>query len=135
MCFRSASASLPSPQLEQRSVRISDDRYNRDLRRHNLAMRLIHHRARTETITRWTGLSAFRIRALFHAYPEVDDGTRNTRHRGAAPRTLSFFSKSPRHELEAVTLAICCHIAGILPRHPIPDADRTVPGIEAGEKL
>jgi hypothetical protein len=43
-------------------MRVSDDRYTRDRERLDLALRLIHHEARTFTIRQWTGLSDDRIR-------------------------------------------------------------------------
>jgi len=113
-------------------VRISDDRYNRDIRRHTLAMRLIRHQARTDTIQRWTGLSAFRIRALVHTYT----GERAVqRHRGAAPRKLSVFYKSTDHEIQGLALAICYQLEGLIPKQPVLDAARAFPGLEAGERL
>ncbi|MGO8854603.1 MAG: hypothetical protein ACLQO1_02655 [Steroidobacteraceae bacterium] len=45
-------------------MRVSDDRYTRDRQRLDLALRLIHHEARTFTIRQWTGLSDDRIRKV-----------------------------------------------------------------------
>ncbi|MGO9425633.1 MAG: hypothetical protein ACLP6Z_09600 [Steroidobacteraceae bacterium] len=45
-------------------MRVSDDRYTRDRERLDLALRLIHHEARTFTIRQWTGLSDDRIRKV-----------------------------------------------------------------------
>jgi hypothetical protein len=42
-------------------MRISDDRYSRDRLRLDLALRFIHHEARTHTIRAWTGLTDDRI--------------------------------------------------------------------------
>jgi hypothetical protein len=46
-------------------MRIHDDRYNRDRRRHEVALRFIQHEARTHTIRAWTGLTDDRIRKLY----------------------------------------------------------------------
>jgi hypothetical protein len=116
-------------------VRISDDRYNRDIRRHTLAMRLIRHQARTDTIQRWTGLSAFRIRALVHSYTEETGTSSVRRHRGAAPRKLSVFYKSPDHEIQSLALAICYQLEGLIPKDPVRAAADAFPGVEAGERL
>jgi hypothetical protein len=116
-------------------MRIFDGRYSRDLRRHNLALRLIVHQARTATIERWTGLTPFRIRAMFHAYAESADRELHPRHRGAAPRRPTFFFKSPRHEFEAANFAICCHMTEALPRTATPHPERTLPSLEYGERL
>ena len=45
-------------------MRISDDRYSRERARMELALRFLHHEARTQTIRAWTGLSDDRIRKL-----------------------------------------------------------------------
>ena len=49
-------------------MRILDNRYSRDLRRHDLALRMIRHELRTATIIAWTGLSETRIRGLYRSY-------------------------------------------------------------------
>ena len=45
-------------------MRVSDDRYSRDLHRMDLARRMIRLEARTFTIRQWTGLSDDRIRKV-----------------------------------------------------------------------
>ena len=45
-------------------MRIHDDRYNRDRRRFEVALRFIQHEARTHTIRIWTGLTDDRIRKV-----------------------------------------------------------------------
>src|SRR5512147_885010 len=50
------------------TMRISDDRYSRDRLRLDLALRFIHHEARTHTIRAWTGLTDDRIRKLYRTY-------------------------------------------------------------------
>ena len=49
-------------------MRITDDRYTRDRQRFDLALRMIHHEARTCTIRTWTGLTDDRIRKLYRSY-------------------------------------------------------------------
>jgi hypothetical protein len=49
-------------------MRISEDRYDRDRQRLELALRLLTHEARTQTIRVWTGLSDDRIRKLYRSY-------------------------------------------------------------------
>jgi len=46
-------------------MRISEDRYERDRQRLELALRFLTHEARTQTIRVWTGLSDDRIRKLY----------------------------------------------------------------------
>jgi hypothetical protein len=46
-------------------MRISENRYERDRQRLELALRFLTHEARTQTIRVWTGLSDDRIRKLY----------------------------------------------------------------------
>ena len=70
-------------------VRISDARYTRDLRRYQLAWRLVRHEVRTRTIERWTGLSMHRIRNLYGAYAAGASERERSPLRGKAPYTVS----------------------------------------------
>lgn len=81
-------------------MRISDERYVRDLRRLNLAMRLIQFEARTRTIRECTGLGDDRIRRLCHSYlPRRAGGC--GRHRGCSPRAVLRIVMSPRLSIDA----------------------------------
>ncbi len=108
-------------------MRISDDRYTRDRLRLDLALRLIHHEARTCTIRQWTGLSDDRIRKLYRSYVADCDADRDTgpvaRHRGKSPRQTAFFFRNADLHFEAVQLASLYLIHGLL--------DATAKGIES----
>jgi hypothetical protein len=109
-------------------VRITDNRYLRDLTRLDLARRLIEHRARTKTIAAWTQLSPYRIRQLCRDYGYTGD------HRGVPPKRIAHFWRSPQMQIEAASLAGICKVMGVLPRTRIPNvADFTVPA--RGERL
>ena len=92
-------------------MRISDDRYNRDRLRLDVAMRFIRHEARTRTIRQWTGLTDDRIRKLYHAY--IRNGGRTTRHRGKSPRQAAFFTRSMRMRREAAVFASVSSLFGL----------------------
>ena len=94
-------------------MRISDDRYNRDLVRYDLARRLIKHQARTQTIRMWTGLTHDRIRKLYRTYPPME---RVRRRRGKSPRAISFFLRTHRRKFESGLLASMFSIFDALPR-------------------
>jgi hypothetical protein len=95
-------------------MRISDDRYTRDRERMDLALRLIHHEARTFTIRQWTGLSDDRIRKLYRSYV-LHDGARGVlRHRGKSPRQAAFFFRSPELRFHAANLASLFVLYGLL---------------------
>src|SRR4030095_7456113 len=74
-------------------MRILDHRYNRDLRRHDLALRMIRHEVRTATIMAWTGLSGTRIRRLYRSY--IPEGAiAALRHRGPPPTSVELLLRS-----------------------------------------
>jgi hypothetical protein len=95
-------------------MRVSDDRYTRDLQRLDLARRLIHHEARTFTIRQWTGLSDDRIRKLYRSYVLDQDARRILRHRGKSPRQAAFFFRSTELNFHAAQLASLFVVYGLL---------------------
>lgn len=113
-------------------MRVSEDRYTRDLRRYNLAVRLIRHEARTQTVCDWTGLSVDRVRTLYRSYP----GDREVyRHRGPSPRRLDLMLETPAMRNECASITSLCRMLGVLPKAPIPNARRALPGVPTGERL
>jgi hypothetical protein len=98
------------------AMRISDDRYSRDLHRFELALRFIKLEARTHTIRLWTGLSDDRIRKLYHSYGSVHGEPVVRRHRGKSPQQAAWFTRSAQVAEEAAALAgICCMFDVISP--------------------
>lgn len=94
-------------------MRISDDRYSRDRLRLDLALRFIHHEARTHTIRAWTGLTDDRIRKLYRTYlHELGGGI--ARHRGKSPRQASFFTRTLRMRREAAVFASVSSLLGLI---------------------
>lgn len=117
-------------------MRISDDRYSRDRQRFDLALRFIQHEARTRTIRTWTGLTDDRIRKLYRSYLAEEAGAHLTRHRGKSPQQAGFFVRSPLMRQETAVLASVCYLLGVVPPGPaLPDAQRTLPGMQRGEAL
>jgi hypothetical protein len=80
-------------------MRITDDRYARDRARHDIALRMIRHEARTGTIRENTGLSDDRIRKLYQSYvAKRPTDAAKKRRRGKAPRTATYFTRTlPLH--------------------------------------
>jgi hypothetical protein len=95
-------------------MRISDDRYSRDLQRIDLALRLIGHEARTFTIRQWTGLSDDRIRKLYRSYVACRPVVPVLRHRGKSPRRVAFFFRTPELHFQATQLAGLFLMHGLL---------------------
>jgi hypothetical protein len=90
-------------------MRITDDRYAGERSQFELALRMIHHEARTRTIRECTGLSDDRIRKLFGTYFQNAATRHIKRRRGKSPRQVGRFVKSPLNQLEATTLvALYC---------------------------
>jgi hypothetical protein len=108
-------------------MRIHDDRYSRDLRRFEVAMRFIQHEARTHTIRSWTGLTDDRIRKLYRTYLQDCPVAAPVRHRGKSPQQAGFFTRSARARQESALLASLCRLIGALPGH--------LPGLNRGELL
>jgi hypothetical protein len=83
-------------------VRISDERYRRDLRRLQVAWRMIRLGARTPTIMLWTQLSKYNVRKLRNEYG--GDAVPRERLRGKAPFRIEFFCKSATLRAETPAL-------------------------------
>jgi hypothetical protein len=115
-------------------MRILDNRYSRDLRRHDLALRMIRHEVRTVTIRTWTGLSDTRIRSLFRSYLN-QGGISALRHRGPPPKRVEPILRSKSLSAEASALAGMCLAIGVLPAEPLANPARELPSLTAGERL
>jgi hypothetical protein len=95
-------------------MRICDDRYSRERARMELALRFLHHEARTQTIRAWTGLSDDRIRKLYRSY--MSHVRRELpRHRGKSPHQVAYFTRSLRLQEESALLASMLSLLGVLP--------------------
>jgi len=133
-------------------MRISDDRYNRERARMELALRFLRHEARTQTIRAWTGLSDDRIRKLYRSY--LSHARRDLpRHRGKSPHQIGYFTRSQRAQEETAVLASVLSLLGVVPGVATPAAagpispvalataaaaeagGRALPGLTRGELL
>lgn len=94
-------------------MRSTDDRYRSEQARHELALRLIGHEARTGTIRQLTGLSDDRIRRLYGSYFKHQPGNPVRRRRGRTPSQVASFLKTPRHRRHAATLAAAFVAGGL----------------------
>lgn len=97
-------------------MHISNDRYFRERQRHDLALRMIRHEARTCTIRACTGLTEDRIRKLYKTFAEHMLSIPLRRKRGKSPRRICFFMRSTQVQLEASLLASVLTAFGLLPR-------------------
>jgi len=85
-------------------MRVTDDRYRNERSRFELAMRMIAHEARTNTISYWTGLSDDRIRKVYDTYFRSPAGAVRRR-RGKSPSQIAPLIESPQRALESGVLA------------------------------
>lgn len=116
-------------------MRISDDRYSRDLHRFELALRFIRLEARTHTIRLWTGLSDDRIRKLYHSYGSVHGQAALRRHRGKSPQQAAWFTRSPQVAAEAAALAGICWMFDVITPVPAQAAGAALHNAARGELL
>ena len=90
-------------------MRLTDNRYASERSQFELALRMIHHEARTRTIKECTGLSEDRIRKIYTTYFRDTGNDRVKRRRGKSPQQVGPFVKHPLNRLEATTLiALFC---------------------------
>jgi hypothetical protein len=112
-------------------MHISNERYFRDRQRHDLALRMIRHEARTCTIRSCTGLTDDRIRRLYKTYSRHAASVRVRRHRGKAPRQIAFFTRNIHLQFEASFLNSVFTAFGLL--RAAGDEGRGDPSLEYGE--
>lgn len=110
-------------------MHISNDRYFRERQRHDLALRMIRHEARTCTIKACTGLTDDRIRRLCKAYA-MHAQTLPVRRRGKSPRRIAFFTRNAHVLLESSCLTSVFSAFGLL--HPPADSGRDMLSLEYG---
>jgi hypothetical protein len=114
-------------------MRVSEDRYTRDLRRITLAHRMIRLGVRTLWICAWTGLTPKRVRNLVRSYSGTLLASR--RMRGAPPRNALGLLRSPLAQNEASALAGIAVRMEILPEAPIRNAHRMLAELAIGERM
>jgi len=113
-------------------VRVSDNKYEHDIRKHHLAKWMVSYGARTRTVTQWTGLPRGRVQALSRRYHnKVGDHRR----RGISPFQTAFFAKSQLLESETLAFTFIACELGVVPDVAVPEARRDLPGLVRGERL
>lgn len=115
-------------------MRISEDRYDRDRQRLELALRFLTHEARTQTIRVWTGLSDDRIRKLYRSYLGRA-ACYVPRHRGKSPHQAAYFTRSLRIQQETAVLASYFALEGLVPAEPSAAAAAALADIGRGNGL
>jgi hypothetical protein len=108
----------------------SEDPDDRDLRRRQLAKRMVSHHARTQTIYAFTGYTRHRLATLRKRWgvPPED------RHRGPSPTSFSVFFRSPRARSVATVAAVICRLLGATRPTFEPSSRRSL-DLRFGEQL
>lgn len=110
---------------------ISEDPDERDLRRRQLAKRLVSHHARTQTIYEFTGYSRHRLATLRRRWQVSPEG----RHRGPSPTSFSVFFRSPKARNIATAAAVLCRLLGAT-RPPLdPKMSHRIVDLDFGEQI
>lgn len=92
-------------------MRLTDDRYAQERRQLEVALRMIHFEARTQTIRECTGMSEDRVRKLYKSYAASRD---RVRHRGKSPRQIDCVFRTAHTWLHASVLAGALATLGLL---------------------
>jgi hypothetical protein len=109
----------------------SDSRYERGIRKDNLANWMISHGARTGTVTRWTGLKTHHVQRLLSLHDPVG----HTQRRGAPPSQAAYFCKSSALEAESLAFIFIAMETQVIPEQILSDARRALPDLTRGERL
>lgn len=112
-------------------IYVTDDRLGGYFRRYQLALRMMSHGARRQTVISWSGLTRDQLVTQRRRWGfEPDD-----RQRGPAPRAFHVFFKSRRHRSQAALFASICQLMGAMPPREGEHAVKRFPGLESGELL
>jgi hypothetical protein len=112
-------------------IHVTDDRLGGYFRRYQLALRMMTHGARSQTVCAWSGLTRDQLVTQRQRWGFDPD----ERRRGPAPTALHVFFKSKRHRSEAALFASMCRIVGAIPLRSGKAAAERLPGLENGELL
>ena len=108
-----------------------EDPDERDLRRRQLAKRLVSHHARTQTIFEFTGYSRHRLATLRRRWQVPPE----ERHRGPSPTSFSVFFRSPRARNVATAAAVICRLLGATRPAVGGRISRGIANLDFGEQL
>jgi hypothetical protein len=111
-------------------AQVTREPVDRELRRRQLAKRLVVHQARTQTIFALTGLSKHQLATLRQRWRV----TQEMRHRGPAPRSFAVFWSTLRLRSEAASLAVFWRVLGSMGAADVSNHIK-FSAVEFGERL
>jgi hypothetical protein len=112
-------------------IHVTDDKLGGYFRRYQLALRMMTHGARSQTVCAWSGLTRDQLVTQRQRWGFDPD----ERRRGPAPTAVHVFFKSRRHRSEAALFASICRIVGAIPSRVGAAAAKRLPSLESGELL
>ena len=112
-------------------IYVTDDTIGRYFRRYQLALRLIAHGARMQTVCDWSGLTRDQLVTLRHRWGfDAEE-----RRRGPAPTAFHVFFRSRHRRSEAALFASLCRIVGAKSARCGNAPLKLMPSLEHGELL
>jgi hypothetical protein len=112
-------------------IYVTDDTIGRHFRRYQLALRMVSHGARSQTVCDWSGLTRDQLVTLRRRW-RFDPVMRR---RGPAPSSAHIFFKSNRGRDEAALFAGVFRILGATSAQTGADSSARRPCLDAGEHL
>src|ERR1700722_5369111 len=109
-------------------IHVTDDRLGGYFRRYQLALRMMTHGARSQTICVWSGLTRDQLATQRQRWGFDPD----ERRRGPAPKALRVFFKSKRHRSEAALFASIARIVGATTSRTGKAVVERLPSLENG---
>ena len=116
-------------------MRVSDQEYSRDQRSFHLALRMLRHVARLNTICAWTGFTEERVRNLSRSHRRLHPSTQVEPRRGPSPKRLTPLLATASLRSEVAALAGLCRVLDVIPNSRLPNARKRLPGVARGERL
>jgi hypothetical protein len=109
----------------------TDDAFGRDLKRIEVAHRMVLHQARTQTIVSYTHLTRNRLATLRRRWCVPDD----SRRRGPPPRSLRAFLSTPCARSEAAAIVSLCVAFEALPGQSATPVVTALARLEMADRL
>jgi hypothetical protein len=109
----------------------TDDPFGRDLKRIEVARRMVLHQARTQTIANYTHLTRNRLSTLRRRWCVPNE----SRRRGPPPRSLGAFLRTPCVRSEAAAIVSLCIALEALPHQSSNSEVSTLPRLEMADRL
>jgi hypothetical protein len=116
-------------------MRVSEPRFNRDLRSFHLALWMISRSARPSTIAAWTGISYRQVTGLYKTHAPTTETGEVERRRGPPPTHLNSVLISPGLRSEAAVIGAFLRLFDVVPEAHVANAREQLPNLNRGEQL